>query len=63
LAYFSKDEKQFSDFILGKRSSGKGNSSDHEGCWNEENWAFSQSGTSGNKKLKKTKPKEEFVFG
>ncbi|XP_075623471.1 HMG box transcription factor BBX isoform X2 [Balearica regulorum gibbericeps] len=47
----------------GKRSSGKGNSSDHEGCWNEENWAFSQSGTSGNKKLKKSKPKEEFVFG
>ncbi|XP_032039451.1 HMG box transcription factor BBX isoform X4 [Aythya fuligula] len=47
----------------GKRSSGKGNSSDHEGCWNEENWAFSQSGTSGNKKLKKTKPKEEFVLG
>ncbi|XP_009073433.1 PREDICTED: HMG box transcription factor BBX isoform X2 [Acanthisitta chloris] len=47
----------------GKRSSGKGNSSDHEGCWNEENWAFSPSGTSGNKKLKKTKPKEEFVFG
>uniref|UniRef100_A0A8C5J684 HMG box transcription factor BBX n=1 Tax=Junco hyemalis TaxID=40217 RepID=A0A8C5J684_JUNHY len=47
----------------GKRSSGKGNSSDHEGCWNEEIWAFSPSGTSGNKKLKKTKPKEEFVFG
>ncbi|KFV59270.1 HMG box transcription factor BBX, partial [Gavia stellata] len=47
----------------GKRSSGKGNSSDHEGCWNEENWSFSQSGTSGNKKLKKPKPKEEFVFG
>ncbi|XP_029875499.1 HMG box transcription factor BBX isoform X5 [Aquila chrysaetos chrysaetos] len=47
----------------GKRSSGKGNSSDHEGCWSEENWAFSQSGTSGNKKLKKPKPKEEFVFG
>ncbi|NXU79024.1 BBX factor, partial [Oreotrochilus melanogaster] len=47
----------------GKRSSGKGNSSDHEGCWNEENWAFSPSGTSGNKKLKKHKPKEEFVFG
>ncbi|KAK2544552.1 HMG box transcription factor BBX isoform X3 [Columba livia] len=47
----------------GKRSSGKGNSSDHEGCWNEENWAFSQSGTSGNKKLKRTKPKEEFGFG
>ncbi|NXC01227.1 BBX factor, partial [Orthonyx spaldingii] len=47
----------------GKRSSGKGNSSDHEGCWNEEIWAFSSSGTSGNKKLKKTKPKEEFGFG
>ncbi|KGL85518.1 HMG box transcription factor BBX [Tinamus guttatus] len=47
----------------GKRSSGKGNSSDHEGCWNEENWAFSQSGTSGNKKLKRPKPKEEFVLG
>ncbi|NWU63298.1 BBX factor, partial [Pterocles burchelli] len=47
----------------GKRSSGKGNSSDHEGCWNEESWAFSQSGTSGNKKLKRPKPKEEFVFG
>ncbi|KAL9865578.1 HMG box transcription factor BBX isoform 9-T9 [Geothlypis trichas] len=47
----------------GKRSSGKGNSSDHEGCWNEEIWAFSPCGTSGNKKLKKTKPKEEFVFG
>ncbi|XP_072740671.1 HMG box transcription factor BBX isoform X7 [Ciconia boyciana] len=47
----------------GKRSSGKGNSSDHEGCWNEENWAFPQSGTSGNKKLKKPKPKEDFVFG
>ncbi|NWJ09157.1 BBX factor, partial [Crypturellus undulatus] len=47
----------------GKRSSGKGNSSDHEGCWNEESWAFSQSGTSGNKKLKRPKPKEEFVLG
>ncbi|NXL87089.1 BBX factor, partial [Alectura lathami] len=47
----------------GKRSAGKGNSSDHEGCWNEENWAFSPSGTSGNKKLKRPKPKEEFVFG
>ncbi|XP_065275591.1 HMG box transcription factor BBX [Emys orbicularis] len=47
----------------GKRSSGKGNSSDHEGCWNEESWAFSPSGMSGSKKLKKTKPKEEFVLG
>ncbi|NXC42126.1 BBX factor, partial [Penelope pileata] len=47
----------------GKRSSGKGNSSDHEGCWIEENWAFSQCGTSGNKKLKRPKPKDEFVFG
>uniref|UniRef100_A0A452FQ26 HMG box transcription factor BBX n=1 Tax=Capra hircus TaxID=9925 RepID=A0A452FQ26_CAPHI len=47
----------------GKRSSGKGNSSDHEGCWNEESWAFSQSGTSGSKKFKKTKPKEDSVLG
>ncbi|KAJ6662665.1 hypothetical protein lerEdw1_011305 [Lerista edwardsae] len=47
----------------GKRSSGKGGSSDHEGCWNEENWAFSPGGTSGNKKLKKPKPKEEIVLG
>nr|XP_056714477.1 HMG box transcription factor BBX isoform X2 [Euleptes europaea] len=47
----------------GKRSSGKGGSSDHEGCWNEENWTFSPGGTSGNKKLKKTKPKEEIVLG
>ncbi|XP_061206554.1 HMG box transcription factor BBX isoform X4 [Neopsephotus bourkii] len=47
----------------GKRSSGKGNSSDHEGCWSEENWAFSPSGTSGNKKLKRPRPKEEFGFG
>ncbi|KFQ23736.1 HMG box transcription factor BBX, partial [Merops nubicus] len=47
----------------GKRSSGKGNSSDHEGCWSEENWAFSPSGTSGNKKLKRPKPKEDFGFG
>uniref|UniRef100_A0A8C8R5J8 HMG box transcription factor BBX n=1 Tax=Pelusios castaneus TaxID=367368 RepID=A0A8C8R5J8_9SAUR len=47
----------------GKRSSGKGSSSDHEGCWNEENWTFSPSGMSGSKKLKKPKPKEEFVLG
>ncbi|XP_027723062.1 HMG box transcription factor BBX [Vombatus ursinus] len=47
----------------GKRSSGKGNSSDHEGCWHEENWSFTQCGTSGNKKLKRPKPKEEFVLG
>ncbi|XP_042298968.1 HMG box transcription factor BBX-like isoform X7 [Sceloporus undulatus] len=47
----------------GKRSSGKGGNSDHEGCWNEENWAFSPVGTSGNKKLKKPKPKEEIVLG
>uniref|UniRef100_A0A5F9CE08 HMG box transcription factor BBX n=1 Tax=Oryctolagus cuniculus TaxID=9986 RepID=A0A5F9CE08_RABIT len=43
----------------GKRSSGKGNSSDHEGCWNEESWTFNQSGTSGSKKFKKTKPRED----
>ncbi|XP_053167671.1 HMG box transcription factor BBX isoform X2 [Hemicordylus capensis] len=47
----------------GKRSSGKGGNSDHEGCWNEEHWAFSPGGTSGNKKLKKPKPKEEIVLG
>ncbi|XP_044526047.1 HMG box transcription factor BBX [Gracilinanus agilis] len=47
----------------GKRSSGKGSSSDHEGCWHEENWAFTQCGTSGSKKLKRPKPKEEFVLG
>ncbi|KAM8975475.1 HMG box transcription factor BBX isoform 2-T2 [Pelodytes ibericus] len=47
----------------GKRNSGKGNSSDHEGCWNEDNWAYSQCGTSGSKKLKKMKPKEEPAVG
>ncbi|MEE6469982.1 hypothetical protein FKM82_008835 [Ascaphus truei] len=47
----------------GKRNSGKGSSSDHEGCWNEDNWAFNQTGTSGSKKLKKIKPKEEFIVG
>ncbi|ELV09777.1 HMG box transcription factor BBX [Tupaia chinensis] len=47
----------------GKRSSGKGNSSDHEGCWNEDSWTFSQSGTSASKKFKKTKPKEDALLG
>ncbi|XP_023383038.1 HMG box transcription factor BBX isoform X5 [Pteropus vampyrus] len=47
----------------GKRSSGKGNSSDHEGCWNEESWTFNQSGTSGGKKFRKAKPKEDCLFG
>ncbi|XP_062830917.1 HMG box transcription factor BBX isoform X2 [Anolis carolinensis] len=47
----------------GKRSSGKSGSSDHEGCWTEENWAFFPVGTSGNKKLKKPKPKEEIILG
>ncbi|XP_004593271.2 HMG box transcription factor BBX isoform X1 [Ochotona princeps] len=47
----------------GKRSSGKGNSSDHEGCWNEESWTFSQSGSSGSKKFKKTKPREDSFLG
>ncbi|XP_064129097.1 HMG box transcription factor BBX isoform X11 [Loxodonta africana] len=47
----------------GKRSSGKGNSSDHEGCWNEESWTFNQSGTSGSKKFKKTKAKEDSFLG
>ncbi|XP_075051010.1 HMG box transcription factor BBX isoform X2 [Mixophyes fleayi] len=44
----------------GKRNPGKGGSSDHEGCWNDDNWAFNQS---GNKKLKKIKPKEEGTVG
>ncbi|KAM9321358.1 HMG box transcription factor BBX [Gastrophryne carolinensis] len=44
----------------GKRNPGKGGSSDHEGGWNEDNWSFSQS---GNKKLKKIKPKEEGTAG
>ncbi|XP_072821869.1 HMG box transcription factor BBX isoform X5 [Vicugna pacos] len=47
----------------GKRSSGKGNSSDHEGCWSEESWTFNQSGTSGSKKFKKTKTKEDSLLG
>ncbi|XP_070606218.1 HMG box transcription factor BBX isoform X4 [Erythrolamprus reginae] len=47
----------------GKRNSGKGGNSDQEGCWNEETWAFSLSGTSGNKKLKRSKPKEDIVLG
>ncbi|XP_068124559.1 HMG box transcription factor BBX isoform X2 [Hyperolius riggenbachi] len=44
----------------GKRNPGKGGSSDHEGCWNDDTWSFSQSGT---KKLKKIKPKEEGPAG
>ncbi|XP_060054409.1 HMG box transcription factor BBX isoform X2 [Erinaceus europaeus] len=47
----------------GKRSSGKGNSSDHEGCWNEESWTYNQSGASGSKKFKKMKPKEDCLLG
>nr|XP_045002625.1 HMG box transcription factor BBX isoform X1 [Jaculus jaculus]XP_045002626.1 HMG box transcription factor BBX isoform X1 [Jaculus jaculus] len=47
----------------GKRSSGKGNSSDHEGCWSEESWTFHQCGTSGNKKFKRTKPREDSLLG
>ncbi|XP_072271236.1 HMG box transcription factor BBX isoform X1 [Pyxicephalus adspersus] len=47
----------------GKRNPGKGGSSDHEGCWNDDNWSYSQSGNSGNKKLKKVKPKEEGPAG
>ncbi|XP_029433933.1 HMG box transcription factor BBX isoform X2 [Rhinatrema bivittatum] len=49
----------------GKRSSGKGSSSDPEGCWSEESWIFAQSGASGggSKRLKRSKPKEEFLVG
>ncbi|XP_053310956.1 HMG box transcription factor BBX [Spea bombifrons] len=46
----------------GKRNSGKGNSSDHEG-WNEDSWGYSQTGLSGSKKLKKAKPSEESAVG
>ncbi|KAG9492371.1 hypothetical protein GDO78_000724 [Eleutherodactylus coqui] len=44
----------------GKRNLGKGGSSDHEGSWNDDTWTFSQN---GNKKLKKTKIKEEGNVG
>uniref|UniRef100_A0A8C5LSP5 HMG box transcription factor BBX n=1 Tax=Leptobrachium leishanense TaxID=445787 RepID=A0A8C5LSP5_9ANUR len=47
----------------GKRNSLKGNSSDHECCWNEESWVYNQSGSSGSKKLKKSKSKEESTVG
>ncbi|XP_029400162.1 HMG box transcription factor BBX isoform X3 [Mus pahari] len=45
----------------GKRSSGKGNSSDHEGCWSEDSWTFNQSGTSGSKKFKKKLREDSFL--
>ncbi|XP_075708926.1 HMG box transcription factor BBX isoform X2 [Rhinoderma darwinii] len=44
----------------GKRNLGKGGSSDHEGSWNDDTWTFSQN---GNKKVKKTKTKEEGNVG
>ncbi|XP_078265136.1 HMG box transcription factor BBX isoform X2 [Rhinoraja longicauda] len=47
----------------GKKASGKGGSSDHEGCWKEEDWTFSNVGSSGTKKLKKLKQKEESALG
>uniref|UniRef100_W5MCW1 BBX high mobility group box domain containing n=1 Tax=Lepisosteus oculatus TaxID=7918 RepID=W5MCW1_LEPOC len=47
----------------GKRGSGRGSVSDHEGGWTDDSWAFAQSGTSNNKKLKKSKSKEECVAG
>eukprot|EP00062_Callorhinchus_milii_P011007 gi/632956490/ref/XP_007893982.1/ PREDICTED: HMG box transcription factor BBX isoform X1 [Callorhinchus milii] len=46
----------------GKKASGKGGSSDHEGCWKEDDWPFSHAGTSGTKKLKKFKLKDESVL-
>ncbi|XP_044140962.1 HMG box transcription factor BBX isoform X1 [Bufo gargarizans] len=45
----------------GKRNLGKGSSSDHEGSWNDDTWTISQNGN--NKKLKKTKTKEEGNVG
>ncbi|XP_060689612.1 HMG box transcription factor BBX isoform X1 [Hemiscyllium ocellatum] len=47
----------------GKKASGKGGSSDHEGCWKEEDWSFSNIGTSGTKKLKKLKQKDDSALG
>ncbi|XP_051869862.1 HMG box transcription factor BBX isoform X1 [Pristis pectinata] len=47
----------------GKKASGKGGSSDHEGCWKEEDWSFSNVGSSGTKKLKKLKQKDESALG
>ncbi|XP_062906663.1 HMG box transcription factor BBX isoform X1 [Mobula hypostoma] len=47
----------------GKKASGKGGSSDHEGCWKEEDWTFSNVGSSGTKKLKKLKQKDESALG
>ncbi|XP_069744716.1 HMG box transcription factor BBX isoform X2 [Narcine bancroftii] len=47
----------------GKKASGKGGSSDHEGCWKEEDWSFSTVGSSGTKKFKKLKQKDESALG
>ncbi|KAK1168237.1 HMG box transcription factor BBX-like isoform X1 [Acipenser oxyrinchus oxyrinchus] len=47
----------------GKRGSGRGSISDQEGCWTDDSWTFSQTGSSNPKKLKKSKSKEESVLG
>ncbi|MGH0184537.1 UNVERIFIED_CONTAM: hypothetical protein FKN15_015355, partial [Acipenser sinensis] len=47
----------------GKRGSGRGSISDQEGCWTDDSWTFSQTGSSNPKKLKKSKSKEESVPG
>ncbi|XP_039600365.1 HMG box transcription factor BBX isoform X1 [Polypterus senegalus] len=47
----------------GKRGSGRGTTSDHEGCWTEDNWSFSQTGSSSTKKLKKSKSKDDSLPG
>uniref|UniRef100_A0A8C9V340 BBX high mobility group box domain containing n=1 Tax=Scleropages formosus TaxID=113540 RepID=A0A8C9V340_SCLFO len=47
----------------GKRGSGRGSLSDHEGSWTDESWAFTQTGSCNAKKLKKSKSKDESVPG
>ncbi|XP_041089191.1 HMG box transcription factor BBX isoform X2 [Polyodon spathula] len=47
----------------GKRGSCRGSISDQEGCWTDDSWTFSQTGSSNPKKLKKSKSKEESVLG
>ncbi|KAJ8347642.1 hypothetical protein SKAU_G00262310 [Synaphobranchus kaupii] len=47
----------------GKRGSGRGSVSDHEAGWTEETWAFTQTGASNPKKLKKSKSRDESVPG
>ncbi|KAL4608721.1 HMG box transcription factor BBX isoform X1 [Arapaima gigas] len=47
----------------GKRGSGRGSLSDHEGSWTDESWMFAQTGPCSAKKLKKSKLKDETIPG